>query len=741
MSTATATLSRAEMAALAPAGRGLFSIEGMWCPSCAAATERIIARVPGVTRARVSFATGSALVDWDPDRIDLSGLLRAVERLGYAIGPPRAPEDTVAAIDGELNRLGLRLAVAAFFGMWVMVLAIMRYLEPAALGNTPVGHTLSIIAMGLVTPVVGFSAAPFFVAGWRTLRAGIPGMDALVSIGVIGAGMLSVIELVQGGAHVYADTMVMLIVLLSIGRMVEMRTVRRAATAIGALEREVPERAFPVEGNGPVDAAEVAVGTCIQVAAGARVPLDGELLEGATRVDASLLTGESTPVSVAAGGALQAGTINLDAPVTVRVTAAVGNRQIDRILGRMVEMQGNRSEITRLADGLARVLVPGALALAAMVAVMGTAFGLGPEESLLRALSVVVIACPCALSVAVPVTFLSFAERAMGRGVLFRSPATMEQAGQLRDLLIDKTGTLTRGEPAVIEAVSADGIEETELRALAAQAEAGIDHPVARALQDPAQVPDRGIHRRREGRGVIMTGPDGSEVRVGSRRWLHEAGVEVPVLATPSSHAASRATQIHVTRNGDWLGCFALGDPLRPAATATVQSLLARGFRLQMVTGDSAEPAHRVAAEVGLAEGAVRAGCRPEEKADHVLAAQARAPTAFIGDGINDSVAMAAADVGVAIDGASHAATSSAGLVVARGGLPALGDALGLARSARRRMRQNLALAVVYNGAAIPLAVAGVIPPSAAALAMLASSLSVMANAARPGDDRWPARA
>jgi len=160
-----------------------------------------------------------------------------------------------------------------------------------------------------------------------------------------------------------------------------------------------------------------------------------------------------------------------------------------------------------------------------------------------------------------------------------------------------------------------------------------------------------------------------------------------------------------------------------------------------MVTGDSAEPAHRVAAEVGLAEGAVRAGCRPEEKADHVLAAQARAPTAFIGDGINDSVAMAAADVGVAIDGASHAATSSAGLVVARGGLPALGDALGLARSARRRMRQNLALAVVYNGAAIPLAVAGVIPPSAAALAMLASSLSVMANAARPGDDRWPARA
>ncbi|MEX0387237.1 heavy metal translocating P-type ATPase [Spiribacter onubensis] len=728
--TAASPLSRGELAALAPAGRGLFSIEGMWCPSCAAATERIIARAPGITRARVSFATGSALVDWDPDRVDLPALLRAVERLGYAIGPPRAPEETVAGIDAEIHRLGLRLAVAVFFGMWVMVLAIMRYLEPVALGSTPVGHALSIVAMGLVTPVVGFSAAPFFVAGWRTLRAGIPGMDALVSIGVVGAALLSVAELARGGAHIYADTMVMLIVLLSIGRLVEMRTVRRAASAIGALEREVPERAFPVDADGAVDAAEVAVDTDIRVAAGARVPLDGVVVEGATRVDASLLTGESTPVGVARDEPVHAGTINLDAPVTVRVTAGVGDRRIDRILGRMVEMQGNRSEITRLADRLARLLVPGALALAALVAVGGAALGLGAEEALLRALSVVVIACPCALSIAVPVTFLSFAERAMGRGVLFRSPATMERAGQLRHLLIDKTGTLTRGEPTVIGLRLADGVDEAELRHLAALAEAGVDHPVARALQDPALVPDSGIHRRREGRGVIMTLPGGEAVRVGSRRWLAEADILVP--DDRADDPADAATRIHLARNGRWLGSFALGDPLRPAAPETVQRLVREGFVLQMVTGDGPAPAGRVAAEVGLAAEAVHAGCSPEDKADRVLDAQSRAPAAFIGDGINDSVAMAAADVGVAIDGASHAATSSAGLVVARGGLPALANALGLARAARRRMLQNLGLAVVYNGSAIPLAVAGVIPPSAAALAMLASSLSVMANAARP---------
>ncbi|MEX0431669.1 heavy metal translocating P-type ATPase [Spiribacter insolitus] len=735
--TAASTLSRGELAALAPAGRGLFSIEGMWCPSCAAATERIIARAPGVTRARVSFATGSALVDWDPDRVDLPALLRAVERLGYAIGPPRAPEDTVAGIDAEINRLGLRLAVAVFFGMWVMVLAIMRYLEPVALGDTTVGHTLSILAMCLVTPVMGFSAAPFFVAGWRTLRAGIPGMDALVSIGVVGAALLSVAELARGGAHIYADTMVMLIVLLSIGRLVEMRTVRRAASAIGALEREVPERAFPVDADGAVDAAEVAVGTDIRVAAGARVPLDGVVVDGATRVDASLLTGESTPVGVARDEAMHAGTINLDAPVTVRVTAAVGDRRIDRILGRMVEMQGNRSEITRLADRLARLLVPGALILAALVAVGGTALGLGADEALLRALSVVVIACPCALSIAVPVTFLSFAERAMGRGVLFRSPATMERAGQLKHLLIDKTGTLTRGEPTVIGLRLADGVDEAELRRLAALAEAGVDHPVARALQDPALMPDSGIHRRREGRGVIMTLPGGEAIRVGARRWLVEADIVVPAEAPagpadPAELQADAATRIHLARDGQWLGSFALGDPLRPAAPETVRRLVREGFALQMVTGDGPAPAQRVAAEVGLAAEAVHAGCSPEDKADRVLAAQAHQPTAFIGDGINDSVAMAAADVGVAIDGASHAATSSAGLVVARGGLPALANALGLARAARRRMLQNLGLAVVYNGSAIPLAVAGVIPPSAAALAMLASSLSVMANAARP---------
>ncbi len=734
MTSGTATLTGDELSALVPAGRGLFSIDGMWCPSCAAATERVIARVPGVTRVRVSFATTSALIDWDPERVELAALVRAVERLGYQVGPPRAPEDTVAGIDAEIRRLGMRLAVAVFFGMWVMVLALMRYLEPAALGNTPVGHTLSLIAMGLVTPVVGFSAAPFFLAGWRTLRAGIPGMDALVSIGVAGGALLSLVELAQGGAHIYADTMVMLIVLLSIGRLVEMRTVRRAATAIGALEREVPERAWPVDGEGPVPADEVAVGDRIRVSAGARVPLDGTLVEGATRVDASLLTGESTPVWVGLDQPLAAGTINLDAPVVMRVTAAVGDREVDRILGRMVEMQGNRSEITRLADRLARRLVPGALILAGLVAVVGTAAGLGFEESLLRALSVVVIACPCALSIAVPITFLSFAERAMRRGVLFRSPAVMEQAGQLRHLLIDKTGTLTRGEPTVVDVICADGVAPAELERLAAMAEAGMDHPVARALQDPTVLPDSGIQRKREGRGVIMTLRDGAEIRVGSAAWLAEAGIglsEERGRPAADGRPDDAGTRIHLARDGVWLGTFTLGDPLRDGAANTISGLQQAGFVLQMVTGDAAAPAHQVARDVGLASGNVHAACSPEDKAERVLAAQRHAPAGFVGDGINDSVAMAAADVGVAIDGASHAATSSAGMVIARGGLPALHRALLTARAARRRMLQNLGLAVVYNGLAIPLAVAGVIPPSAAAIAMLASSLSVMANAAR----------
>lgn len=715
----------AELEALAPVGRGLFSVDGMWCPSCAAATERVLARQPGVRRARVSFPTASALIDWDPGRADLSRILGQVERLGYAVGRPQSSGETVAQIDAEIQRLSIRLAVTAFFGMWVMVLAIMRYLEPAALGDTPAGHALSLVAAGLALPVVTFAAAPFWRAGWRTLRAGVPGMDALVSLGVAGAAVLSAVELARGGADIYADTAVMLVALLSLGRLVEMRTTRRAATAIGALEREMPERAWPAEGGAARPAESFAPGDRIRVPAGARVPLDGRIEGGGTRFDLSMMTGESRPVPGGAGDAAQAGAVNLDSPVTLRVTAGVGDRRIDRIMGRMAEMQGERSEIARLSDALARRLVPAALTLAALVGAAGWALGLGAQEAALRALSVVVIACPCALSIAVPVTFLAFAERALRGGVLFRSPAAMERAGDLRTLVLDKTGTLTEGRPRVVETCPAPGTAPQTLRDLAATAEAGIDHPVARALTEAGEAGE--ATRTRHPRGVTARTADGAQLDVGDARALRDAGVPL----TPRG-AALREGWIHVARAGRWIGALRLADPIRPEAGTALAALRDAGLRLVMATGDAAQPAQEVAEATGLTHAAVHAGLSPEDKAALVADARAHGPVGFAGDGVNDSLALAAADVGIAVDGASHAATAAAGVVVSRGGLGALADGLRRAQAARRRMAQNLAFAVVYNAAAIPLAAAGAIPPSAAALAMLASSLSVLANAGRP---------
>lgn len=718
-----------ELETLAPVGRGLFAVEGMWCPSCAAATERVLARQPGVCRARVSFPTASALIDWEPGRADLPHILRQVERLGYAVRRPRSSGDTVAQIDAEIQRLSIRLAVTAFFGMWVMVLAIMRYLEPAALGDTPTGHALSLVAAALGLPVVTFAAAPFWRAGWRTLRAGVPGMDTLVSLGVAGAAALSAVELASGGADIYADTAVMLVALLSVGRLVEMRTTRRAATAIGALEREMPERAWPAVGDEARPAETFAPGDRIRVPAGARVPLDGRIEGAGTRFDLSVMTGESQPVPVADGDAAQAGAINLDSPVTLRVTAAVGDRRIDRIMGRMAEMQGERSEIARLSDALARRLVPAALALAALVGVVGWALGLGAQEAALRALSVVVIACPCALSIAVPITFLGFAERGLRVGVLFRSPAAMERAGDLRTLILDKTGTLTEGRPRVVETRPAPDTAPQTVRDVAATAEAGIDHPVARALAEAGEAGD--ATRTRHPRGVTAQAADGAQLLVGDAGFLFAAGI----LPGPGGTTLTDGW-IHVARAGRWAGALRLTDPVRADAAAALAALRDGGLRLDMATGDAECPARDVAEATGLPRDGVHAGLSPEDKAALVAAARDRGLVGFAGDGVNDSLALAAADVGIAVDGASHAATAAAGVVVSRGGLGALAEGLHLARVARRRMAQNLAFAVVYNAAAIPLAAAGAIPPSVAALAMLASSLSVLANASRPAPER-----
>lgn len=716
---------------LLPAGQALLAVDGMWCPSCAAAVERVMERVPGVTSARVTFATASALVRWDPDRLDPAALVARVTGLGYGLGRRAAPDATAARIGEELRRHTMRLAVAGVLGMWAMLLSLLLYLDSGGIVGTPVGLGLAAAATALAVPVVFGAGWPFLLAGWRTLRAGVPGMDALISLGALTALGLSAWRLARGEAHVYADTAVMLVTLLIVGRLVEMAATRRSVLAIAALQDVLPETADVLAPDGTMEtrsAAEVTAGAVIRVAAGQRVPLDGVVADGASSLDRAVLTGESAPVPTGPGAVVEAGCVNLLSALDLRVTHGVGARAVDRIGARVADVLGEKGETQRLAERVARILVPAALVLAAGTVVVGLAVGLTVDEALLRATSVLVIACPCAVGVAVPLAWVAAARRAAGFGVLFRTPAALESLATVREAMFDKTGTLTEGRPRVVHVDNAPGETREAVLADAAGAETGILHPLALALREAAPTADAGHHRpERLGRAVRWRGPRGLVV-VGAPDGV--AAEEIAVPPSPDPPPVPGATVLEVARDGAWIGRVHLADTARADAADALAALARLGVAVRIVTGDAAPPAHALARRLDVPADRVHAGCTPEDKA--ALVAEAGRPAAFIGDGVNDSIALARAAAGIAVEDAAGAATGTASIVLAGGhGLGAVAEALHLARRARRVMWQNLGFALVYNGAGLTLAVLGAVPPVAAAIAMVASSASVTANSAR----------
>jgi heavy metal translocating P-type ATPase len=719
---------RLDLAPLLAGGRALLSVEGMWCPSCAAAVERVVGRVPGVRDARVDFATAAALVRWDPARLDPAALIASVERLGYRLGRRAAPDATAARIADEMRALAVRLAVAVALGMWVVLLAVALYVD-GGLAASPPGQALALAAVALALPVVLGVGWPFHLAGWRTLRAGVPGMDTLVSIGAVAALGLSVARLLAGEAHVYADTAVMLVTLLLVGRLVELTATRRAVEAIGALAETLPERATRVGPGGelePLPAAAVAVDDTILVAAGERLPLDGVCTAGTSLLDRSVLTGEAAPVEVRPGAEVEAGCVNLLSPLHVKVRGVVGARRMDAIGARIGDVLTARGAAQRLADRFARVLVPAALGLAVAALAAALAAGLAPDEALVRAVSVLVVACPCAVAVAVPLTYVAVARRAARDGVLFRGAGAVEALAGVDEVLFDKTGTLTEGRPRVHAVETAAGLAPNTVLRLAAAAEAGVAHPLAAALRDA--VPDALPPGRAErlGRAVRWTGAEGV-VLVGAADALRDAGIDVPPAAPTA------ATAVELARDGAWIGRIALADRCRSDAGAALERLAGLGLRARIVSGDAPAAVEAVAAELGVARDRVHGRCTPEDKAQLVAARPGR--VAFVGDGINDGIALARAAAGIAVERAEGAATATAGIVLAgQGGLLAVADAIALARRGRRIMVQNLVFAVGYNAGGLALALGGAIPPAAAALAMVASSVSVTLNAWRVAD-------
>ena len=715
-----------DRAALQRAGRMVVTIEGMWCNSCALAVERIIARVPGVTWASTTFAGGSALIQWEPAAFDLDVLLARVEKLGYRMVPLIAADDMDRRIESHARSAWMRLAVAIFFGMWSMLGAIALYTD-AGLAASPEGWTIALAAMLAALPAVTWPAWQFYRAGWRTLRAGVPGMDALVSLGVIASLLLSAWNLARGSSDIYIDTATMLVIFLLCGRLIELYARRRNSVAVNALRQAVPEMARRRESSGawtdtPVSG--VAEGDLVLVHAGERIPVDGIVVAGESTLDRALVNGESAPAPVAAGDAVQAGCINLSSALTVQVVQPYGSRFIDRIGTRMLEVFGARSAVALQAERFARLLVPFALGVSALT--LGLAWWHSGDfaSSLQRALSVLVAACPCAVGLALPLAYAASAATAARHGILFRDPASVEALAYAKEIQFDKTGTLTTGRLAVASVIGAG--DPGQLLRWASAAEAGIAHPVANAIHAaaPAGATAAGTAVR-YAQGTCWTSSDGAEsVVVGTRRWLAENGVAVS--AAPRDGIGS---WIEVARNGEWVGALRLEDQPRPEAAGAVATLRRAGLQTLLVTGDAAAPALDAARALGLAPDQIHAECLPEHK--EALVRAARGPVVFVGDGVNDALALAAADCGIAVCGAATAAVATAGIVIVHGGIDTVVMAWRHARRTAAVVRQNLAFSMVYNVAILGLAAAGTVPPAAAAAAMLASSLSVIGNAAR----------
>lgn len=703
-------------------------VRGMSCASCAAGLERALARVPGVRRAEVSYAAGLATIETDDGGGGASerAIADRIRELGYE----PASVDSVAKEPVAATELAVRLSIAAFFTMAAMLPSSVGLLGVEAAGSPEIARRVGLASAALSLPAVMVGGAPLARGALRSLRAGTAGMDFLISLGAIVAFAYSIVVLARGGHEVFFDTSAAIVTFALLGRVLEARARRRGIGALRALDALVPRRVHVVDTatreERDVDVESVRTGDLVRVRAGERVPVDGIVREGGSLADAAMLTGEWAPRAVASGDTIAAGLLLHDGTVLVEVVRGAGRRQVDRIRRAVDDLLSSRSPTQRIADvlsaRLAWIVLACALATLAVVAVRSGA-GLGAPEPWMRAVAVVVVACPCALGLATPMAIAVAAGRAASRGILFRDAESIEIAARIDRVVFDKTGTLTRGEPRVTSVITAPDVDRDEALSIASLLETSVEHPIARAIRGHARASDRRVEITVvPGSGVL--GRADSTWLLGSRRFLESHGVSVP--------RRDDATTVHLARDGRWSSTFVLEDDLRPGAALAVSQLARDGLRPALVTGDAHAPAARVACATGIDE--VHAAATPLEKAAIVSSARRDgARVAFVGDGLNDAPALAAADLGVAVSGATDLAAECARVVLVEPGIARVREAFEIARAARRRMRRNLAWAIGYNVLAIPLAASGRLSPALAAAAMAASSLSVVLSSLREG--------
>ncbi len=724
-----------ESAHSAPAPSIDLAIDGMTCAACVSRVEGALLAVPGVARAEVNLATRTARVTSAGEALDATALAERVEDIGYGAIPVAA-----GAGPGEGEVRAHRRARAAGLAALAAMLLVAPFL--IAMAAALVGRDwmpAPAIQAGLAAVVVFGLGGRFFTGAVKALRAGSATMDLLVALGTGAAMGLSLwlwSSAHEGHApHLYFESAAVVVAFVLLGKWLEERATSETASAIRALARLRPTMARLAGPDGsetevPIEA--VRVGDRIMVRAGERIPVDGTIAEGAAEIDEAMVTGESLPVARAGGDAVVAGTVNLTGHLVV-VTGAVGAETTLARIIRMVESaQASKAPVQRQVDRISAVFVPVVMAIALVTLLGWLAAGAGIETAAVCAVSVLVIACPCALGLATPTAILAGTGVAARHGILVRDAAALERAAAVTRVVFDKTGTLTRGQPAV---TPVGGAAAPDLLRLAVALEAGSDHPLAGAVRRAAS--DAGVE------APLATGfrilPGGIEAEIPGEGQLVLGNADcVDALGANRGALTAEAAALADTGHGiSWLadagggpvrGFIAFADALRPESAAAVAALRRSGLAVAMLTGDGEGPARRIAAAIGITD--VTFGVKPDGKAAAVTAWRAAGGTvAMVGDGINDAPALAAADVGIAMGGGTDVAVETAGLSLMRGDPRLVPAALDLSRRTVATIRRGLFWAFAYNVVGIPLAALGVLSPVFAGAAMALSSVSVVLNA------------
>ena len=703
-------------------------IGGMHCAACADAVEDALRRQRGVVEARVSAAAQVATVRWDPGATDAASLLAAVRAAGYEATPDTAAEARAART--RESRLALwRLFVAAFCAMQIMMLAAPAYFSAPGELSAEYKRLLDWGSWLLTLPVLCFSAAPFFGGAWRAMRQGRIGMDVPVSLG-IGVAFLSSTGAAFApgglfGRDVFFDSMTMFIAFLLAGRYLETRARHRAERSLEEVTTRLPRSVLREGADGTtvrIDVEALAVGDRLRVPYGEAFAVDGVLVDGWTQADESLLTGESRPVPKHAGDAIIAGSLNLAAPVTVRVERVGADTRAEAIVALMRAARSQRPALTATADRWAGPFLWAVLLLAAAAGVAWSV--IDPARVVWVVVSVLVVTCPCALSLAVPSALLAATSAMARQGLLLRNLDAIAGLARVQTLFVDKTGTLTDGKlhcTAVHGLGDRDASGAQALAATAASLAAWSTHPLSRALHDAFAADGTVWSELLERPGLGIEGVDARNHRwrLGAPRWA----CVWPV-------AAIDGVQVCLSRDGAAMATFDFDERVREDTRAAIDALHVQGLQVHLLSGDDAGRAGRLAAQLGL--DSALGDLTPEAKLEEVRAAQRRGERVMmIGDGVNDAPVLAQADVSIAMgEGALVARTQADGVLISN----RLGDlvrARELARRTLRVVRQNLWWAALYNACCVPLALSGHLPPWAAGLGMACSSLFVIANSMR----------